>query len=463
MIKPVLQPQQPPKRTLLSVSQLNRQAKTCLESGIGSVWLTGEISNLTKAGSGHWYFSLKDDNAQVRAAMFRFKTQTLRFSPKEGDQVVVKGKVSLYEARGDYQLIADYMEPAGEGDLQQKLKALMQKLQAEGLFAEEAKRPLPFLPQRIGVITSPTGAAIHDVLTVLNRRCPMVPVIIYPTQVQGAQATEEIKSALFLAQQRKECDVLLLTRGGGSLEDLWCFNDESLARLIAECPIPTVAAIGHEVDITITELVSDLRAATPSAAAELLVPEQQALQQKLDYLSLGLAGGLLAKIQELKNRLGLARLKLSDPATAITHSKYRLAALEHRLQLAIIQALKHQGHNLKSLKLRLENANPAEKLEHNAQKLNALFLRLSRAMDQRLESSSNELAIRASRLNAMSPLSVMSRGYSILRQPETGNIINSVKQLKPSESIELLLTDGNAKAEVTQISNKPIFNKNQES
>ena len=460
MIKPVLQPQQPPKRTILSVSQLNRQAKACLESNLGSVWLSGEISNLTKAGSGHWYFSLKDDNAQIRAAMFRFKTQTLRFSPKEGDQVVVKGKVSLYEARGDYQLIADYMEPAGQGDLQQKLKALMQKLQAEGLFAEETKRPLPFLPQKIGVITSPTGAAIHDVLTVLKRRCPMVPIIIYPTQVQGVQATEEIKSALLLAQQRNECDVLLLTRGGGSLEDLWCFNDESLARLIANSTIPIVAAIGHEVDVTITELVADLRAATPSAAAELLVPEQQGLQQRLDYLSMGLAGGLLAKIQELKNRLEIARLKLSDPATAITHSRHLLEALSHRLKLAASQTVKQQNQNLRNLQLRLESSNPSQRLRSHSQKLAALSHRLSRAMDQQLDNRSTELAVRASRLNAMSPLSVMSRGFSIIRQPDTGAVINSANQLTAATSVEILLTDGSATAEITKISDKSIFNKN---
>jgi len=448
MLKPKLQPIQPPKRTILTVSQLNLQSKRLLESNLGSVWLTGEISNLTIAASGHWYFSIKDNNAQISCAMFRFKTKNMQFRPREGDKVVLKGKVSLYEARGNYQLIADYMEPAGLGDLQQKLNALMQKMAAEGLFMEENKKELPSLPTRIGVITSPTGAAIHDVLNVLERRCPMIPVIIYPTQVQGAQAVANIINALALAEKRNECDVLLITRGGGSLEDLWCFNDETLAYKIAQAKLPIVAAIGHEVDTTITELTADLRAPTPSAAAELLVPEQLALQQKLDYISLSMKETLSDSIDDLQVRLNIARLKLSDPENAIASNQHKLESLQQRLLFQKNQSLSQYKNKLDKLLTRLSSINPKSQLQNNQQKLKQLNQRLNAGWQLNLEKFNHQLQLKASALNTLSPLSTLGRGYSIIRDQNSSKVISSVKQVKKGQQVTLVLSDGETSASI---------------
>ncbi len=448
MIQPFLQPQEPPKRTILTVTQLNLESKRLLESNLGAIWLTGEISNLTKASSGHWYFSLKDNTAQISCAMFRFKIQNIRFSPNEGDQVVVKGKVSLYEARGNYQLIADYMEPAGVGDLQQKLNALIEKLQLQGLFALENKKPLPLLPKTIGVITSPTGAAIHDVLTVLKRRCPMVPVIIYPTQVQGIQAVGNIIRAIEQAESLNECDVLLITRGGGSMEDLWCFNDETLAHKIASLKIPIVAAIGHEVDITITELVADLRAPTPSAAAELLVPEQIALQQKLDLINNSLNQTLSNQIKNLQTRLNIARLKLADPDSAIAASQHALSSLKQRLFFQKTQSLQKHQQKLNLLQNKLFNLNPKAQLKNQSQKLNELNNRLTAGWQKNFDSLRHQLQIKAKALDTLSPLSTLTRGYSITRDKESTKVITSVKQLSKDQQVVLLLKDGSVDATI---------------
>lgn len=451
MLKPILQPQQPPKRVILTISQLNRQAKSCLESQVGTVWLSGEISNLTKAASGHWYFSLKDDNAQIKAAMFRFKTHNLSFSPTEGDMVVVKGKVSLYEARGDYQLIADYMEPAGEGALQLKLRELQKKLNAEGLFSPELKKPLPLFSKSIGVITSPTGAAIHDVLSVLKRRCPMIPVIIYPTQVQGTQAAKEIIAALETAERRNECDVLLITRGGGSIEDLWSFNDEQLARRIAQSTLPIVAAIGHEVDVTITELVADLRAPTPSAAAELLVPEQQALKQQVDLLERSLTKSLLTQLEAYQIRLNIARLKTADPSAAILTSNQRLEKLKQQLSGSLNEKLQQLEKQVSDIELRISKVNPKTILDAQSLRANKLENRLHNSWKKLFEKRQNHFLRLASSLETLSPLKTMGRGYAINRDDESRSVINSVEQLNVGQCIEMLFTDGRAKAKVTSI------------
>ncbi|MFW5824439.1 MAG: exodeoxyribonuclease VII large subunit, partial [Marinobacter sp.] len=260
----------------LTVSELARQVRHLLESSFMQVWVEGELSSLSRPSSGHWYFSLKDQRAQVRCAMFRGFNQRVRPLPKEGDQVRIRGRVSLYESRGDFQIIVEHMEPAGLGALQQAFDALKARLQAEGLFAPERKKPLPAMPRHIGVVTSPTGAAIHDILIVLGRRCPGIPVTLYPTPVQGQTATASIVAAIQRAVRHGQADVLIIGRGGGSLEDLWCFNEEAVARAIAACPIPTVSAVGHEVDVTIADFVADLRAPTPSAAAEKISPDQPA-------------------------------------------------------------------------------------------------------------------------------------------------------------------------------------------
>src|SRR5210317_372961 len=303
----------------ISVSQLNRKARTLLEQGIARLWVEGEISNMSRPASGHIYFSLKDEAAQVSAAWFRQRQHGPAIGFRNGDKVLAYGRVSIYEARGNYQLIIEQMEPAGEGVLKQRFDALKKKLLAEGLFAEERKRELPALPSRIGVITSPSGAAIRDIVSVLGRRFPAVPVIIYPAAVQGEAAPGELMAALDTAIRRDECDVLIIGRGGGSLEDLWAFNDEALARAIADCPIPIVSAVGHEVDFTISDFVADVRAPTPSGAAEIVVPSQR------DWLH---------RISALALRIGrIGERKLDDRAQALDWLGRRLVAASPKATL----------------------------------------------------------------------------------------------------------------------------------
>jgi len=445
MRKPFLQPQnpsQPAQRQIFTVSQLNRKAKSLMEAELGTIWLEGEISNFIRAASGHWYFTLKDNNAQIKCAIFKFKNRLIQISPREGDKVIIKGKVSLYEARGDYQMIADYMEPSGLGELQQELNALIKKLEAQQLFASENKKKLPFLPKAIGVITSPSGAAIRDVITVLERRCPMIPIIIYPSVVQGRDASKDIRAALTKAASRNECDVLLITRGGGSLEDLWCFNNEQLALQIAACKIPIVAAIGHEVDVTITELVADLRAATPSAAAELIAPEQQTLWQSLDVRFQELNDSINSTIYQLQTRLNIARLKLKEPDQLIQTGQHLLDKLTHRMQLGYIRQFRTHQVRLESITKKLAELNPKEKLLGHKHQLAATIARLDTAIIALVKSHQNKLSLVAASLNTLSPLSTLSRGYSITRDKKTRDVINTVAQTSKDQKLSILLSDG---------------------
>ncbi len=455
MRQPFLKPQTPSgtvKRDILSVSQLNRMAKRVLETEVGAVWLEGEISNYIQAASGHWYFSLKDDQAQVKCAMFKFKNRGTNFNPSEGDKVVVKGNISLYEARGDYQLIVDYMEPSGLGKLQQQLNLLIEKLANEGLFTADKKRLLPSIPKAIGVITSPTGAAIHDVLNVLKRRCPMVPVIIYPTQVQGKEATRQIISALHKAQSHNHCDALLMTRGGGSLEDLWCFNDEQLAREIAGSKIPVVAAIGHEIDTSITELVADLRAPTPSAAAELLVPEQQTLWQKVDLLSQSLTGNLVYKIEQLQSRLNITKLKLRDPEFQLLKAKNQLELLKDKLKALVLESIVSKSNRLQNIEKRLNKGNPAQKLSQQKHQLTLLKSRLDSSIKSNIANHGSQLRSLVGELNALSPLATLERGYSVTRDTETEKVITKIAQVKQGQDLTVLFSDGKISTNVIQVS-----------
>lgn len=430
------------QRIILSVSQLNSKAKSLMETELGSVWLEGEISNFIQAASGHWYFTLKDSDAQIKCALFKFKNRLIRFSPAEGEKVIIKGKVSLYEARGDYQIIADYMEPSGLGKLQQELNALIEKLEANNLFAVENKKTLPYLPKAIGVITSPSGAAIHDVITVLQRRCPMIPVILYPSVVQGSSASNSIRAALKTALKRKECDVILITRGGGSLEDLWCFNNEQLAIELSDCDIPIVAAIGHEVDITITELVADLRAATPSAAAELIAPDQQSLWQKLDAYNQDLNNSIYSAIYQLQTRLNVAKLRLQDPQQLIAQGRRQLEKLSFRLQMSYVKDLKQHQLKLSQLSQKLAGLHPKEKLAQHGHRLDKLGLRLKSAARNRLGLRKSELSKLAGNLQTLSPLSTLSRGYSVTRDKQSKNVITKVSQTSKDQNLSILLSDG---------------------
>src|SRR5262245_7640148 len=325
------------ERDIYTVSRLNKEVRLLLESGMPMLWLEGELSNFAAPASGHWYFSLKDANAQVRCAMWRQRNSQLRFRPKDGMLVLARARVGLYEPRGEYQLIVEHLEEAGEGALRREFEKLKAKLAAEGLFAAERKRALPGVPRRIGVVTSPTGAAIHDILRVLRARFPAAAVLVYPTAVQGAAAVPEIVRAIEAASRRADCDVLIVARGGGSLEDLWCFNDERVARALAACRIPTVSGVGHEVDVTIADFVADLRAPTPSAAALAVVPDRAAWLEALAQLETRFGGAMGRYLRARGLSVGAAaqRLQVSHPGAKLAQHAQRLDDLEQRLRLAL--------------------------------------------------------------------------------------------------------------------------------
>ncbi|GAA0198917.1 exodeoxyribonuclease VII large subunit [Kangiella japonica] len=446
MIKPILEPQKPTQqRKVYSVTELALNVRRQLENEIGQIWITGEISNLATPRSGHWYFTLKDSDAQLRCAMFKNRNRGVRFTPEDGQQVLMRAKLSLYEPRGDLQLIGEYMEPAGEGALQIAFDRLKQKLNNEGLFDPELKRPIPTLPSKIGIITSATGAAIRDVLTVLKRRMPQVPVIIYPSQVQGEKAAKTIIEQLKIANQRNECDVLLVTRGGGSLEDMWCFNDEQLAREIRNSKIPVVSAVGHEVDTSISDLVADLRAPTPSAAAEILVPNRvdiihtfQALERRLT--------------NEFQHKLQIQQAKLDKLVAKIVHPKQRLAQSEADLnrlikQLKVAQKryLEQKGFNLNNAKSRLQSYKPEKHLEQSQQRLDAWQKQLKQAIKQRLGQSQQAFALTAQKLNDISPLATLDRGYTITRD-ENGKALRSAKDAKKAGKLITRFIDGDVES-----------------
>ncbi|NIA27709.1 MAG: exodeoxyribonuclease VII large subunit [Desulfobulbaceae bacterium] len=332
----------------ITVSQLNRQVKTLLEQGIARLWIEGEISNLAKPASGHLYFSLKDDSAQIRAAFFRQRQRSPTIGLKNGDKVVAFGRVSLYEARGDYQLIVEQVEPAGEGALKRQFEVLKKILAAEGLFNEENKQELPTLPERIGVITSPSGAAIRDIISILRRRFPSIPVIVYPAAVQGEAAPGELIAALASAVGRNECDVLIMGRGGGSLEDLWAFNDEKLARAMAACPIPIVSAVGHEIDFTIADFVADVRAPTPSGAAEIVVPDRAHWLRSIDSLAARIGRLAQRAVEERAQSLDWLgrRLAQASPSAVVERSVARLASLRQRLNVSARDTVSDVSHRL---------------------------------------------------------------------------------------------------------------------
>jgi exodeoxyribonuclease VII large subunit len=404
----------------------------------------GEVSNLARPASGHLYFSLKDGHAQVRCALFRMRRRDLRFQPADGMEVVVRARISLYEARGEYQLIVEHMEPAGEGALRQAFEELKRRLAAEGLFDPAHKKPLPRLPHRIGVITSPTGAAIRDVLTVLQRRFPGIPVVVYPVPVQGAEAPAAIAEMLRLADRRADCDVLLLTRGGGSLEDLMAFNDEGVARAIFESRLPVVAGVGHEIDFTIADLVADERAPTPSAAAELLSPDRD----ELAYRLAGLHARLCARLEQQRN-LSLSRvahleraLRHLHPLRRLQQYQQRADELEQRLAGAARRLLDARGTRIAHLEARLYGRSPAQRIEQRARDLSALRRRLQRAGGLGIERARTRLAGASRSLDALSPLGTLSRGYSITRRADDGRLVRRADEVAPGDRIETRLGRG---------------------
>ena len=430
-----------PHSTAISVSELNRQVRSLLENSFMTLRVEGEISNLARPSSGHWYFTLKDDRAQVRCAMFRNRNQLVRFRPKEGDQVIIQAKVSLYEGRGDFQLICEQMQESGLGKLQQAYEALKQKLAAEGLFETARKRPIPAPAKHVGVITSPTGAAIHDILTVLERRCPALPVALYPVAVQGTEAAGQIVRAIELANRDQRCDVLIVGRGGGSLEDLWSFNEEVVARAIAASHIPVVSAVGHEVDISISDLVADLRAPTPSAAAELISPDQQALQQQLANLQHRLQRQLRLQLQRCHERVSHLRLRLRHPGERLREQSQRLDQLELRLHRALQHQLVLRRQRLNTLDQRLRQVSPSRMLQQKAQQLQPLQQRLHASIHHLIENRQLRLRSLSRDLHSVSPLATLERGYAIVQTPD-GSAVTDSTRIKAGEQVHARLHHG---------------------
>ncbi|GAA3711611.1 exodeoxyribonuclease VII large subunit [Oceanisphaera sediminis] len=435
---------------IYTVTRLNRHARLLLEGEMGAVALSGEISNLATPGSGHWYFSLKDNQSQLRCAMFRGNNRSVGFKPKNGDQVLIFGKVTLYEPRGDYQLVAQTMAPAGEGLLKQQFEALKRSLGDEGLFDSARKRPLPEHPTRIGIISSPTGAALHDILTVLARRAPHLQVVLYPSQVQGEPAAMQLVSALATANRRAETELLILARGGGSLEDLWCFNDERLIRAIAASALPVVSAVGHEVDITLSDLVADLRAPTPSAAAELISRDAGAQLQQYQQWQQQLQQAQQRYLLQGKRQLERleARLGRQHPHQRLQQQAQRLDQLQLRLQRAMSRRLEQTQQRLSNVLLRWQHQHPAQRLQSRQALLSGLQLRLHSLMKTRLEHSSHRLALAGSRLNAISPLATLARGYSITQQD--ARVITDAGQLQPGDTIRTRLANGEVVSQVVE-------------
>ena len=435
--------------TPLSVTELNNKARRLLEMSFNNVRVEGEISGLARPSSGHWYFTLKDRQSQIRCAMFRNRNQILKFVPTEGMLLLVRGRVSLYEGRGDYQLIVEHMDEAGTGDLQKAFEVLKAKLASEGLFDNERKQPLPTHPRHIGVITSPSGAAIRDILAVLKRRFPAIPVTVIPSLVQGAQAKDELVRALQLAQSAGYFDVLIIGRGGGSLEDLWPFNEEVVARAIAACPVPIVSAVGHEIDFTISDFVADHRAATPSAAAEILSPDRHEMLNQLNLLARKLHTQTHHRLLLNRRELDGLRKRLRHPGERLRENSQRLDDLEIRLRQAITLQLQRTRFRLERASDQVRQQNPQRRLEMLKNSTSYLAQKLLQSMTRNLEKRRLTLERVSGELNAVSPLATLSRGYAIATTGDT--IIRDSRQLKTGELITTRFYHGEATCKVESI------------
>ncbi len=439
------------QRDVYSVARLNREARDLLESSFPRLWVEGEISNLARPASGHLYFTLKDARAQVSCVLFRNRAIRLSFTPENGTQVLIQAQVSLYEARGNYQLIVNHMEEAGDGALRRAFEQLKNQLHQEGLFDAEHKLALPDLPRCIGVITSPSGAAVRDVLTVLGRRFPAVPVIIYPTQVQGEGAARQIVSAIQAAETRAECDVLLLTRGGGSLEDLWPFNEEAVARAVYACRIPLVSAVGHEIDFVISDFAADQRAATPSAGAELLSPDQNELANQIRQFESRLQARPRQRLKSCRDQLGwlVKRISQTHPGRQLQQQAQRLDDLEARLGRARELLGARQQARLDFIQGRLAQCSPQQRLQQLANQAAQLAQRLEYCINTQVAYRREKLAILSRALDAISPLATLQRGYSITLRQTDGSVVHSAQQVRSGDTLKTQLARGRILSKVT--------------
>lgn len=485
-----------PVKEVYGVSRLVREARGVLEGSFPLLWVEGEISNLAMPASGHIYLTLKDEAAQVRCAMFRNRNRQLRFTPTNGMQVLLRVRVTLYEGRGEFQLVIEHMEEAGSGALQRAYEALKHRLGQEGLFDQEIKKSLPAMPNSLGIVSSPDGAAVHDILSVLKRRFPAVNVILYPVAVQGSGSVQQISEAIKLADQRQECDVLIVSRGGGSLEDLWSFNDEQVARAIFACQIPVISAVGHEVDFTIADFVADVRAPTPSVAAEIAVPDAIQLSAKIQMLCRRLYTTVSQKlsaeirhIQHLQRRLPQPKMQiiqqmqridrleqqlqrcwlrtvelkqqklnywsamLKHPQAKIDTQQHKLLGLQGRLHQQIRRKLELDSFRYHGLTQRLSLNTPMPVIRQQQGRLQQLHKQLHSAIQQSLQNHKANLNQQIRTLAAVSPLSTLERGYSITTIAETGQVLRKAANVEPGESINVRLQQGQLACEIKEVKN----------
>lgn len=442
-----------PQRDVFSVSRLNREVGELLELTLGWVWVEGELSNLARPASGHLYFSLKDNRAQVRCALFKQKARLLSIALENGQQVRLRARVALYQPRGDYQLIVEHVEDAGAGALQRQFEATKAKLLAEGLFEAARKKPIPATPRCIGVITSSSGAAVRDVVQVLARRYPLARVIVFPTLVQGPQAPAAVAKAIARADAYPDCEVLLLVRGGGSLEDLWAFNEEAVARAVAACQRPIISGVGHEVDTTIVDFVADARAPTPSAAAELASPDIAAMRRGLAATEQRLRNHGRRWQSELQMRTAalIDRLQRCHPQRQLQQQQQRQDSAEARLHAVHSRLLQQHQNRLSQLQARLALQSPAQMITRQQLRSTALQQRLQRAMRSITERAEQTLASSCRALDAISPLATLQRGYAVARLQPSGKLITRSQQLRVGDKLKLSLSDGDADVAVESI------------
>ena len=440
-------------RDIYSVSRLNAEVRAVLDGSFPLLWVQGELSNLAQPASGHLYFSLKDGASQVRCAMFRAKRRLLGFQPANGQQLLARARVGLYEPRGEFQLIVEQMEPAGDGALRLALEQLKQRLAAEGLFAEARKRPLPAYPRQLGLITSASGAALHDLLTVLGRRFPLLPVLIYPSVVQGADAVAALIAAIELANQRGDCELLILARGGGSLEDLMAFNDEALARAIGASEVPIVTGIGHEIDLSIADLVADRRGATPSAAAELVAPDAEQARRHLRGFETRLGAASRQALATANHRLSalMRQLRLLHPRARLEQQQQRVDELQRRLERALAARVGEAGSRLQRLQQRLRQVSPEQRLRLESERVAHVSERLARAGQSAIDRRRERLAAVAAGLQARSPLATLARGYAIVTETASGALVQHPQQLAPGAQIAVRVQGGCFAAQVTSL------------
>ena len=437
---------------IYSISELNDEVASTLTEAFGVIWVEGEISNLMRSAACHVYFSLKDESASVRCAMFRMQNQSLDFELRDGMQILARAKVGLYKQRGEFQLILEYAEESGEGLLRQRFELLKQTLQKEGLFDEFHKKPLPKMPKTIGLVTSPKGAAVQDIIKTIKRRYPIVRVIVYPTLVQGNEATKKIASAIDIANQRDECDVIIIARGGGSLEDLWCFNEELVARSIFHSKIPIISGIGHETDFTIADLVADLRAATPTAAAEIALPTTSEIDDHLNRYIFDITQLIDYKVNHFRHQLKSASLRMqaSHPQSKLQFNMQKLDLINEKMQKLPMMQVSDLKNIFKISFSKLLASNPKINIEAERKNLEMKNMALSNAIIGLIESKRNHFSVMTAQLEGASPLQSLSRGYALVTN-EDGRNIKSVKKIKTGASVKTKLSDGSFISRVEKI------------